>query len=188
MCQMLFFIILMTQWSQYLDITIVCSAKWPLWLALGCLAQKYLWSLVFSALKRTSYRSVEECSLGFYVQVSWVAQIRLDFPQICKAIFSAILTTKRKKGKVLRVQYEQGLSQTTDSGHLSMLAVKWASCGLEESLEHCICLPAHVFPLPAPCYRDFRGECGYLSNSLKNIVYYSASEVSWHGENWTDRN
>lgn len=93
--------------------------------------------------------------------------------------FSAILTTKRKKGKVLRVQYEQGLSQTTDSGHLSMLVVKWASCGLEESLEHCIRLPAHGFPLPAACYCDFGGgECGYLSNSLKNIVYYSVSEVS----------
>lgn len=100
----------MTQWSQYLYTTIVWSAKWPLWLAPGCLAQKYLWSLVFPALNRTSYRSAEESSLGFCLQVSWVAQIRLDFPQICKPIFLQSLQRKekKKKGKVLRVQYEQG--------------------------------------------------------------------------------
>ena len=97
MSQMLFFIILMTQWSQYLYTTIVWSAKWPLWLAPGCLAQKYLWSLVFPALNRTSYRSAEESSLGFCLQVSWVAQIRLDFPQICKPIFLQSLQRKEKK-------------------------------------------------------------------------------------------
>lgn len=126
------------------------------WLALGCLAQKYLRSLVFPALKRTSYRSVEECSLGFCLQVSRVAQVRLDFPRYARPFFCNPYNKKKKRESVkwCSMSRVSPRPQTLDTVHVgSEVGLLWA----RRKPEHCIRLPAHGFPLPAACYCDFGG-------------------------------
>lgn len=143
------------------------------------------------ALNRTSCRSAQESSLGFCLQVSWVAKIRLDFLQICKAILlQSLQQEERKEKKRKSVKSAIWAGSLLDHNLWTPVRVgcevgllwAWGRPGVLY-LPAGLCVPVACTMLP----RLWVGECGCLSNPLKNIVYHSASKVSWHGEKWTER-